>query len=113
MSDPVQPLNPQETATAESNTLHEDYVHRVLVALDQDVNVDTGGVPDETISSRMARWANTHGPRKHIGRFMCRFLNLFQKDHGAHAEAGDYARGEEVAKLEQAAGQINNGNGPK
>jgi hypothetical protein len=49
------PLTPQQAQTAEQRAAGESYPHKVLVALDQDVNVDTGGLPDETISSRVRR----------------------------------------------------------
>jgi hypothetical protein len=55
------------------------YIWNLLVALDQFFNALFGGDSDETISSRMG---------KHVIKndcvfcnFMCKFLNLFQKDH--------------------------------
>lgn len=35
--------------------------------------------------------------------------NLFQKDHGANAEAGDLQRAETVAKIEESTGDLNEG----
>lgn len=108
MSNPVTPLGPQQTAEREAHSLQEPYPERVLIALDQAVNVDTGGLPDETISSRWARWAhNYHGVRGFLGRMGSRFLNLFQRDHGADAVAGDAARAQRVLDTENDSGIIN------
>lgn len=107
MSDPVTPLNGEQTETAEQNTAREGYVRRDLVGLDQFANVVTGGLPDETISSRMARWSTEgKGLTRFAGRAMSRFLDWFQRDHGAHAEAGDYERASAVEQAELAAGEI-------
>jgi len=103
MSDPITPLTPEQTAIAEQKALHESYLHRALVGLDQFMNVLTDGDPDETISARSAR-AEERG--KEWGVVMCKFLNVFQKDHGAQAQAGDTARAEQVEKLEAQSGGI-------
>jgi hypothetical protein len=53
------------------------YIWNFLIAVDQLVNTITGGDPDETISSRA-------GKRQNDCKFcfyLCRFLDLFQKDH--------------------------------
>lgn len=78
-------------------------MHRFLVGLDQFVNVITFGEPDETISSRSAR-AALQG--KKWGIVMSKFLNLFQKDHGAKAQAGDVERAEHVRDLEEESGTL-------
>lgn len=46
-------LTSEQVAQAEANAAKDGYLHRDLVALDQDINVDAGGLPDETISSRI------------------------------------------------------------
>ena len=74
--------------------------HRTLVALDQFLNVLTGGLPDETISSRSQRAADRGNP---LGKVMTKFLHLFQKDHGHLAEKGDLARAEQVEETEEKA----------
>jgi hypothetical protein len=76
------------------------WVHRSLVGLDQFVNVLTGGLPDETISSRSQRAADRGN---WAGKAMTGFLHLFQKDHGHKAEAGDLRRAEEVEETEEEA----------
>jgi hypothetical protein len=52
MSDGIIPLTPEQIAQQESKSSHEGYVIRDLVAIDEAANVITGGLPDETISSR-------------------------------------------------------------
>lgn len=103
MSNPITQLTPVETAQQETQTEREAYAHRVLVALDQFMNVISDGDPDETISSRAARAAEKGKP---WGLRLSALLNLFQKDHGAKAVAGDVERAEIVEKLEEQSGAI-------
>lgn len=105
MSDenPITPLTPEQTAAQEARTLRENPVVRDLVALDQAANVLTGGLPDETISSRLARDAEKHRRAGEIGSMI---LDLFQKDHGAKAEAGDLARAERAEQAEEDSGDL-------
>ena len=104
---PITPLSPAQIATQEQQAAAEAYPKRSLVAFDQLVNVLTDGDPDETISSRMARWATEDtGLKKDIGTAVSKALDLAQPDHGAKAEAGDIARSENVIAIEkQAEGQ--------
>jgi hypothetical protein len=104
MTDPITPLTPAETAAAEASTAKEGYLHRALVGLDIFANVITGGNPDETISSRSARAAEK-GHKWGIA--MSRFLNLFQRNHGPQAQAGDVERAKAVETLEEQSGAIN------
>lgn len=107
MANPIVPLTPAQTAHAEEQTAKEGYVHRALVGFDEFVNVLLDGAPDETISSRMARWATEdNGLKRDIGTAVSRGLELFQRDHGAEAEAGDAERGQAVVKLEKESGNI-------
>lgn len=109
MTDPITPLTPQQTAIQEAQAAHEGYVHRGLVGLDQFVNVLMDGNPDETISSRMARWATEEtGLKKDIGVAVSKALDLAQPDHGAKAEAGDEQRAQNVAAIEEKTGDISN-----
>lgn len=103
MSDPITPLDPQETQQQEEQAKKEGYLHRTLVGLDQFANVITGGKPDETISSRAAR-ASLKGNK--FGKLVSKFLNVFQKDHGAKAIAGDDARAEQIEQAEEGSGGI-------
>lgn len=53
------------------------FLWNILYSLDQLLNTLTGGDPDETISSRA-------GKRMETSKFacvLCRFLDLFEKDH--------------------------------
>lgn len=54
------------------------YTRRVLKASDQLANVLTGGEVGETITFRMARLRDKG---VFIGCVMCRFLDIFEKDH--------------------------------
>lgn len=89
MSDPIQPLTPEQIALAEARAAHEGYIRRCLVALDQFANVIADGIPDMTISSRAAI-ADQQG--KTWGKGLSRLLALFQENHGMKAMAGDESR---------------------
>lgn len=98
MSDGIVPLTPVQQAKQEAQAGQEGYVKRDLIGLDQFANVLTGGKPDETISSRSARAAE-RGSK--FGIAISKILDLFQKDHGAKAQAGDVERAVVVEKLEE------------
>lgn len=101
MSDGITPLNPEQLKVQEEKASHEGYLHRVAVEVDDLGNVATGGLPDETISSRLARAAEKH---ELIGEIGTKGLDLIQRDHGAKAQAADLYRADEVAAVEDAAG---------
>jgi len=109
MSAPDAPLTNQQTAEAEARALHEGYLHRALVGLDQLVNVLTDGKPDMTISARAALAAQ-HGST--VGKALTDFFGLFQKDHGPLAVAGDDARATAEAKTGESSGVIDAGSSP-
>lgn len=101
-------LTPQQIQQAEANASKDGYVHRDLVALDQDVNVDTGGNPDETISSRVRRVSDAHpgwswNPGVWLAKSLNAGLNLLQANHGAKAEAGDLERAQAIIQVEDKA----------
>jgi hypothetical protein len=98
MSDGISPITPAEQAIQEAKSAREGYVTRDLVAIDEAANVITGGLPDETISSRSARAAE-RGSK--FGILMSKFLDLFEKDHGALAQAGDVERAQAVEQIEK------------
>jgi hypothetical protein len=101
-------LTPVQIRQAEKTAASEGFLHRVAVAADQDMNVDTGGLPDETISSRVRRISDAHSrwgwnPGVWLAKALNAGLNLVQRDHGQHAQAGDLERAMKVAATEQAA----------
>lgn len=98
MGNPITPLTPTQTEMQEAKAAHEGYLHRVLVGLDQFLNVVGDGKADMTISTR-AGLAAQHGSV--IGKTLSDFLNLFQKDHGAKAAAGDAERDTQELQAEQ------------
>ncbi len=103
MANPVQPLTPAELAQQELEDIHQSWFHRDAVAFDQMVNTFTDGPPDETISSRMARWATEdRGFKRAFGSAVCASLDKIEPDHGAKAEVADMVRGERIAALEAA-----------
>lgn len=61
------------------------YLWNILIAIDQLINTMFGGDPDETISSRMGKWAragrNKKGLRKKIYKISHWVVELFEKDH--------------------------------
>lgn len=56
----------------------KQYLWNLLILLDETGNTLTGGDPGETISSRAGK-AQAEGKR--WACVLCRFLDLFQKDH--------------------------------
>ena len=76
------------------------YVHKVLVAFDQFVNVLFGGHDDETIS---AHWGRMRAEGKPIGRFGSWVLDGIAKDHVEHAIANDARRAELIDAVEKRA----------
>ena len=75
----------------------EGYLHRILVALDQFLNVIFRGRPGETISARSYR-AALKGEL--WGRVLNFLLNIIQSNHGAKAACGDMARALSIAATE-------------
>ena len=90
---PITPLTPAQEAVEESQAEHENFAVRDLIAIDDCADALTGGPMDETISTRLAIDAvDGHGISKEIGEVGSKCLDVFQKDHGADASAGDEAR---------------------
>jgi hypothetical protein len=56
----------------------KQYLWNLLILIDETANTLTGGDPGETVSSRAGK-AMKEG--KAWGCILCRFLDLFQKDH--------------------------------
>lgn len=55
------------------------YLWNFLIAVDQLINTILGGVPDETISSRMGKRVVKKNCK--VCKVICRILDLFEKDH--------------------------------
>lgn len=107
MSDPIQPLTPAEEQAALDQAAHESTFHRDAVAVDVCANVLLGGNPDETISSRMARWDTQDGGVRHeVGRVISEGLDLIEHNHGAKAEAADLERAQAVERIESTTGTL-------
>ncbi len=98
MSDGITPLTQAQFDAQKQSAANENFIERDLVALDTAANVLTGGLPDETISSRLA---NDAEQGKKIGEIGTKILDVFQSDHGADAQAGDTERGEAVIAEEE------------
>ena len=62
----------------------KNYLFNLLVMFDQSANTLFGGYPDETISLRSARERDING--KKWACVLCKFLDLFQKDHCTKTE---------------------------
>lgn len=100
MADAITPLSPTEEIHEEGQAAQEGWIHRSLVAFDQLINVVLcKGQPGETISTHSAR-ADRLG--KTWGKWISRFLNIFQSDHGAKARAGDIERAKNLLRIEDA-----------
>jgi len=61
------------------------YFWNILISIDQFVNTVFGGSPDETISSRLGKWAkngkNKQGIRKYIYKVVNFIVEIFEKNH--------------------------------
>ena len=102
--DPIQPLTPTQTVAAEQQAAADPYILRVLISVDILANVALGGKEDETISTDTALMARKH---EMVGTVVSKILDLFQKNHGAGAAAGDLERAQvEEARL-AASGVVN------
>jgi hypothetical protein len=100
MSDPIVPLTPAEEVAREQKASHENFITRDLITLDIAVSEATDGPMDETISTRLAiDSVEGHGISREVGRVGSACLDVFQKDHGAGAAAGDLERAEAEAAI--------------
>ena len=93
---PITPLSPTQEATQEEQAERENYIERAPVAIDEAAaEILFDAPPDETISTEAAiASVEDHGFKKEVGKIVSDGLDLFQKDHGAKAAAGDLARAE-------------------
>jgi hypothetical protein len=83
------------------------YISDALVELDVFINALFGGLPDETISSRVRRVSLAHPtfslmPGVLFAKALNAFLNWLQKNHGLDAEEDDVARADQVIAVEDA-----------
>jgi hypothetical protein len=100
----VTPLNPAQTSKQEQQVKGESYIMRVLIAADMAANVALGGEEDETISTDAGLMAKKH---EFIGVLVSRMLDLFQRNHGAKAAAGDMERASAVQATIEGSGLVN------
>ena len=63
----------------------KQYFWNLFISIDQFVNTVFGGSPDETISSRLGKWARNSkhksGVRRHIYNIVNFIVEVFEKDH--------------------------------
>lgn len=59
------------------------YIWNLLIAIDQLANTLLGGFPDETISSRMGKQIARKEDKCFLCKYICRFLDIFDKNHCA------------------------------
>lgn len=105
MTAPITPLTPAQTATEEAQAASENPIMRDLVGVDIFASELTGGPMDETISTRLAiDSVNGHGISKEVGKIGSSILNMFQKDHGADAAAGDLERAQVEGNIVEKSG---------
>jgi len=107
-------LTPAQIQQAQKNAADDGFLHRVAVAADQDLNVDSGGLPDETISSRVRRISDAHprcswNPGVWLAKTINAGLNLLQNNHGQRAQSGDLERALKVAATERRSLGISSG----
>lgn len=103
MNDGIIPLTPEQVVQQESEAAKEGFVKRDLIALDIFANVLAAGHEDETISSRLARDAEQH---KVVGEIGSKILDVFQRDHGVKAQAGDLERAKAIVLTEEESGGL-------
>ncbi len=100
----ITPLDPIRAAKDEAESLQHGPIVRRLIALDVFLNVLVfNGRLDETISAHAGRAAENG---KWYGIWACKFLNLFDANHGAHAIAGDLARAKAIESTEYNSGVL-------
>jgi len=90
------PLSDQQIATAEVRAASENYIHRVLVGLDQFIASAIGIQNDQTISSATEIAAHKKVWYAAFAKALNDGLDLIQRSHGQKAQAGDVARAEAV-----------------
>ena len=99
MSTGITQIDPSQVNKFKTQSLEHGYIIRCLLAFDVLCNVIfLKGRLDETISAHSARAAMDG---KIWGIWMSKFLDIFQKDHGAKAILGDEARAETIMQTEK------------
>jgi len=107
MTNPVQPLTPEQVTQVMADASRHSYLWKLLLPLDEEFNVAvTDGSPTETFSSHCARLA-TEEPegsvKQRVGAAVCAALNAIHNGHAAEAELADLARNQQTVAAEQAA----------
>jgi len=76
----------------------KQYFWNILISFDQFVNTICGGDPDETISSRMGKWArngeNNKGLKKPLYMIAHFVVELFEKNHFSKSIEDDEGKNE-------------------
>jgi len=76
------------------------YCWNLLISFDQFVNTICGGDPDETISSRMGKWAregkNDSGVKKPLFKIANFIVEIFEKDHFVKSIENDEGNNETI-----------------
>jgi len=96
--DGITQLTPEQFNAEKMLAAKDNYFQRVAEEADVDLNVDAGGLPDQTLSGRFAD-AAVRG--KWWGKFGIKFLNVFQKNHGAIAQADEIEHAQAVIAKDQ------------
>lgn len=109
MKNPVTPLTPEQTAAQEASdkAYKTPYWIRVLKGADEEGNIITGGMFDETWSARFARWVlDRKGMTRKVGIIMCTWLGWIQPNHDVKAVADAVVDAENIIAVEEASGAI-------
>jgi hypothetical protein len=100
----VTPLTPEQQAVVDAECAVYPWWRRVLIALDQFINVAVfGGLIGETISAHAGRLAVRN---VWWAVWLCDALDLLESDHGAKACCGDLYRALLVVQAEESSGNL-------
>ncbi|MBU6232179.1 hypothetical protein KGP36_06050 [Patescibacteria group bacterium] len=112
MSNLVQPLSPAQTANEEAKADAEPILEQDAVAVDKAfAKIVLNAPPDVTVSEQAGviayKYPKGGGIKGWYGRTMSRFLNFFQRNHGADATAGGNAEALQAIQYGNESGLLN------